>query len=89
MLWRDANHNGLSDNDELEFLRDIGIVSISFVPFEIPEDEKVEERADVTLVQNGFIKEAYINEFWFDVDFFDKIQYGKITVCVVLTYSHF
>ena len=89
MLWRDANHNGLSDNDELEFLRDIGIVSISFVPFEIREGEKVEERADVTLVQNGFIKEAYINEFWFDVDFFDKIQYGEITVCAVLTYSHF
>ena len=56
MVWRDANHNVLSENDELEFWRDAGVVSISFVSIEIRDGEKIEERAVVTLVQNGCIK---------------------------------
>ena len=85
MVWTDANHNGISEAEELKRLSEHGIVSISLEHSEtsftdVETGTLVAECADVILTVNGESATTEISEFWFPVNSSDTTQGGGVTV---------
>ena len=84
VIWIDANHNGMSESEELKGLNESGIKSISLEHTEISfvDDEtgaRVAETANVELDSNGVVTTVEISEFWFPVNSSDTTQGGTVT----------
>lgn len=83
-IWIDANHNGLSESNEIKTLNESGIVSISCdhakVSFVDPETgTRIAESADVAIMKNGVTTTTKISEFWFPINSSDTTQEGTVT----------
>ena len=84
LLWRDANHNGKSEEDELHKLSEESIIEISLIAEEISlTDEetgsRMAERADVVFFDKGVRSTTKIAEFWFPVNSTSTTHGDQIT----------
>lgn len=83
IVWKDTNHNGISETNEMTSLSDNGIESISLNHSEVSviDDEtgtRIAEQS-VVIITGGTDDETTISEFWFPVNATDTMHGGKIT----------
>ena len=83
-IWIDADHNGVSEAEELKSLNDSGVVSISLDYREnsLTDGEtgtRMADTAGVKINNNSLMQDTSISEFWFPVDSSDTTQGGAVT----------
>ncbi|MDE7229642.1 MAG: hypothetical protein K2N56_04100, partial [Oscillospiraceae bacterium] len=84
LVWIDADHNGISDEDELNSLSELGVISISLDHTEVSfvDEEtgsRIAETSTVTIIKDGIETAAEISEFWLPVNSSDTTQGGVVT----------